>query len=94
MTFNQVGAFMYQRFYFTEIQFFYPTHPLLPSPWINPLVGTTSESGRLLIWAKRPKAAGDSRVCSAVPYMEIFVNIASQRELQVLLSIWRPLIHF
>ena len=60
----------------------------------NPLVGTTSESGRLLIWAQRPKASGDSRVCSAVPCLEIFVNIASQRELQVLLSIWRPLIHF
>ena len=43
----------------------------------NPLVGTTSKSGRLLIWAKRPKAAGDSRECSAVPYMVIFVNIAS-----------------
>ena len=45
--------------------------------FVNPLVGTTSESGRLLIWAKRPKAVGDSRACSAVPYMEIFVNIAS-----------------
>ena len=44
---------------------------------LNPLVGTTSESGRLLIWAKRPKAAGDSRVCAAVPYMDIFINIAS-----------------